>query len=64
MEVQPTATGSASPIQGKIDENREARESERKASEDAEVERQEAERSADSRASTEEGVGEQVDIEA
>lgn len=64
MEIQPAPTAQAGALQQKIDENREVRESERKAADDAEIERQELERSESDRARTDEGVGERVDIEA
>jgi hypothetical protein len=48
----------------RADESREARESERKAAADADIERQEVDRATAERGSTEAGVGEHVDIEA
>lgn len=64
MEIQPTTSSTSTSDQQKIDATREALESERKAADDSEIERAELERAADSRAATEEGVGEQVDIDA
>lgn len=64
MEIQPAPTAQTGAVQQKIDDTREARESERKAAEDSEIERQELERAESDRSSTDEGVGERVDIEA
>lgn len=64
MEIQPSAPAQTGALQQKIDDSRDVRESERKAADDAEIERQEVERSEADRASTEPGVGDNVDIEA
>ena len=64
MEIQQAPPAHGGATQQKIDDTREARESERKAAEDAEIERQEVEQASADRAQTDEGVGERVDIEA
>ncbi len=66
MEVNSPGTAAQAPanVTSRIQDNQDARESERKAAEDAEIERAELERAAADRAATESGVGDQVDIEA
>ena len=64
MEIQPAPAAQSGALQQKIDDSRDVRESERKAADDAEIERQELERAESDRARTDEGVGERVDIEA
>lgn len=66
MEIQSPASSPQGPANNtsRVDENRDARESERKVARDAEIERQELERATAERGSTEAGVGENVDVEA
>lgn len=62
MEIQPSSAPPQAPVNNtsRADEDRQARESERKAAEDAAIERQEAERAAADRRRSDR----QVDIEA
>lgn len=66
MEIQSPGATAQAPANNtsRIDEDQRARESERKAAEDAEIERAEIERATADRATTEDGVGGQVDIDA
>lgn len=64
MEIQPAPTTQSGAQQQKIDDTRDARESERKAADDADIERLEIERAELDRADTDPGVGDNVDIEA
>lgn len=66
MEIQSPGATAQAPANNtsRIDEDQKALENERKAAEDAEIERAELERAAADRAATEDGVGGQVDIDA
>lgn len=66
MEIQSPGAGAQAPANNTspANENQKARESERKAAEDAEIERAELERATADRATTEDGVGDNVDIDA